>query len=170
MCLMPPLIIGSIHGNECMGAALVLETIEWLLDGYGDDDLATELIDGTEIVFVPLVNPDGYADEPAHRGNANGVDLNRNLGFAWLEEGDGPFSEPETQALRAMGDDASFTLGLSYHTVANYVNGPWNYTPQHPRDEALVQAMGDAYAAVFGFVKTHLLPFLQGLMGTSEQS
>ncbi|MBW2278959.1 MAG: carboxypeptidase regulatory-like domain-containing protein, partial [Deltaproteobacteria bacterium] len=139
-------IIGSTHGDECIGADTVLEIIEWLVTGYGDEQLPSDLIDGTDILFVPLINPDGYVDDPAHRENSNGVDLNRNMGFAWNGGGDYPFSEPETIALRDFSQAASFNLGLTYHTVAPYVNGPWNYTPHYPLDEDLCQAIGDAYA------------------------
>jgi carboxypeptidase D len=150
-------IIGAIHGNECISAEIVLEIGGWLLDGYGSDALATSLIDGAHLLLVPLVNPDGYSSPGASRENANGVDLNRNLGFGWIDEGPRPFSEPETRALRDASQARNFTLGLSYHTVAEYVNGPWNYTPHHPLDEDLIKAIGESYAgsssydAVFGW-------------------
>ncbi len=142
-------IIGAVHGNECFAAGMALEIADWLLTGYGDDATASDLIDGAEIVIVPLVNPDGYSSSMASRYNADGVDLNRNLGFGWASGqggGDAPFSEPETIALRDMSEGASFTLGLSYHTNDNYVNGAWNYRPEHPLDDALFEAIGEAYA------------------------
>jgi zinc carboxypeptidase/carboxypeptidase family protein len=147
-------IIGTIHGNECMSAHVVLETIDWLLDGYGDDPFISDLIDGAEIVLVPLVNPDGYSSAMASRGNAHGVDLNRNFGFAWINEGPSSFSEPESQAIRQLSQENSFNLGLSYHTIAQYVNAAWNYTPFHPPDEALFQAMGESYAGDSGYKVT----------------
>ena len=141
-------IIGGIHGNECMGAEVVLTTVTWLVDGYLEaDPFAKRLIDGAEITFVPLLNPDGYMAKWATRANADGVDLNRNLHFAWVGSGAFPFSEPETQALKQLSDESAFNLGISYHTVSHYVNGPWNYTPHHPPDAALIQTMGEAYAA-----------------------
>jgi hypothetical protein len=42
-------------------------------------------------------------------------------------------------------------LGLSYHTRADYVNGPWNWTPFHPRDEELIAAIGADYAGTSGY-------------------
>jgi hypothetical protein len=144
-------IIGGIHGNECLTVEMVLSIIGWVLEGYGHDEQLTNWVEGGELVFVPLVNPDGYMARPARRRNANGVDLNRNLGFAWvgangrMGEGSRPFSEVETRALRALGQDRSFVLGLSYHTKANYVNGPWNFTPHPPPDAALIDRCGTAY-------------------------
>ncbi len=139
-------IIGGMHGNECMGVQLCLLAAEWLVDGYGDDAFTTRLIDNAETVIIPLMNPDGYSAEDASRYNANRVDLNRNLYFAWVGEGAGPFSEPETRALRDFSEDNAFTLGISYHTVSKYVNAPWNYSPHHPPDEALIESIGEAYA------------------------
>lgn len=139
-------IIGGIHGNECMGVQMVADIAVWLTAEYGANPFATRLLDEVEVVLVPSVNPDGYVGERATRENANGVDLNRNLHFAWVNAGEAPFSEPETRAIRNLSDTQNFTLGLSYHTEAPYVNAPWNYTPHHPPDEALFQAMGEAYA------------------------
>ncbi len=147
-------IVGGIHGNECMSVDLVLEIIEALVDGYGDDEFTSDLLDGAEIVFVPLINPDGYTGTTARRVNANGVDLNRNFHFAWVREGTAPFSEPETRAMRDLSQKMSFDLGISYHTVATYVNSAWNYTPHHPPDEELFRVMGEAYAGTSGYKVT----------------
>jgi carboxypeptidase D len=144
-------IIGAIHGNECIAADTVLSIIEWMVDGYGSVPLVDDLVDGAETVLVPLVNPDGYSASPSTRENANGVDLNRNLGFGWVGSSGHPFSQPETVALRELGQDGSFALGLTYHTVASYVNAAWNYKPHHPLDEALFDEIGDAYAGTSSY-------------------
>ena len=145
-------IIGAIHGNECMGADIVLSAAEWMIAEYETDPVVTGLVDNAELVFVPLLNPDGYTAETATRENDHGVDLNRNLHFAWTGGGPEPFSEPETRALRALSQENSFTLGISYHTVSYYVNASWNYTPHHPPDEALFQTIGEAYAGKSAFL------------------
>ncbi len=144
-------IIGSIHGNECVAATMVMEITGWLLENYGSDSDVTQFVDEASITLVPLVNPDGYTGQWADRYNANDVDLNRNFGIGWIESGgwggnetgDYPYSEPETRAIRDM--EGNFSLGLSYHTIANYINGPWNYTPHHPPDDDLLWDMGTAY-------------------------
>jgi hypothetical protein len=144
-------IVGGIHGNECMSVELVVELAEHVIGSYGDDSFFSEIVDRTQITFVPVVNPDGYSTDTASRENANGIDLNRNFGFAWIGHGPSPFSEPEVKALRDLSLDMSFVLGISYHTVADYVNSPWNYTPHHPPDEELFSEMGNAYAGDSGY-------------------
>jgi hypothetical protein len=145
-------IIGAMHGNECMGAEVSMLAAEWLATGYGDDEFVTRLLENAEVVIVPLMNPDGYSAEDASRYNAAGVDLNRNLYFAWVGDGPKPFSEPETRALRDFSEDNAFNLGISYHTVSYYVNSSWNYTPHHPPDEPLFQAIGEGYAGTSSFL------------------
>lgn len=140
-------IVGAIHGDECMSAEVVLTAAQWLVDDYSNHaEFATRLIEGAEITLVPLLNPDGYEAETAKRKNANDVDLNRNLHFAWIGEGGMPFSEPETLALKQLSEMNNFNIGISFHTIDRYVNGPWNYTPHHPPDDELIQVMGEAYA------------------------
>ena len=86
------LVVGCIHGNECAGLAIVRRLAR------------TTAPAGTEIVVVPNLNPDGYRRDT--RGNARGVDLNRNFPSEWsrvaqpgdLEyAGPRPLSEPESR-------------------------------------------------------------------------
>ena len=86
-------IFGVIHGDEQAGLQIVA--------------LLTELPvpPGVDLYLVESMNPDGVANNT--RGNANGVDLNRNFPYNWGPigaPGDGQYagpaaaSEPETQA------------------------------------------------------------------------
>lgn len=140
-------ILGGLHGNECLSVAIVIALMERLVTPAPNDDVEFlgTLLNETTLVFVPLVNPDGYSGVSATRENARGVDINRNFGFAWISEGKRPFSEPETRAVRALSDRYPFQIGLSYHTVARYINGPWNHTPHHPPEAALIEEMAGAY-------------------------
>jgi protein MpaA len=84
------LVIGDIHGNERAGMRIAR-----LLIALGAPK-------GAELLVVPTINPDGVAARA--RGNAHGVDLNRNFPFYWRPLGGGeysgprPLSEPESRA------------------------------------------------------------------------
>lgn len=84
------LVVGAIHGDETAGIRIARRLI------------AARAPSGAELVLVPTINPDGVAART--RGNAHGVDLNRNFPFHWRPLGDGeysghsPLSEPESQA------------------------------------------------------------------------
>jgi protein MpaA len=104
------LVVGVIHGNEAAGAAIV------------DDLRSLPVPPGVELWLVPSLNPDGQAIND--RQNANGVDLNRNFPAKWAPLGTpgvwqygGPAaaSEPETQAMVALGESIQPDLVLWYH-------------------------------------------------------
>ena len=84
------LVVGDIHGNERAGMRIAR-----LLIALGAPR-------GAELLVVPTINPDGVAART--RGNARGVDLNRNFPFDWRPlgggeySGPGPLSEPESRA------------------------------------------------------------------------
>ncbi|MGV1048082.1 MAG: M14 family zinc carboxypeptidase [Solirubrobacterales bacterium] len=84
------LVVGCIHGDETAG----MRVARRLLAGGAPR--------GVELWVVPTINPDGVAADS--RGNAHGVDLNRNFSFDWAHlgggeySGTGPLSEPESRA------------------------------------------------------------------------
>jgi len=91
------LVVGCIHGDECAGVAIAKRLIAHPPARYVD------------LWVVPDLNPDGRA---AHtRGNARGVDLNRNFPYRWKPlprgryySGRRPLSEPESRiATRLIG-------------------------------------------------------------------
>jgi murein peptide amidase A len=82
------LVVGCIHGDECAGAAVVAPLVH-------------APPPGTDLWVVPDLNPDGRA--AGTRGNAHGVDLNRNFPWRWtrllgaVDSGRRPLSEPESR-------------------------------------------------------------------------
>jgi len=118
---------GAMHGNEGNTKALLDTWIGALEASSG------QIPKGTQVVVIPLVNPDGYAI--GTRNNARNVDLNRNFDTTdWqsdvetvngkpLEGGGGssPESESEAEALADYTRQLSPSLTLSYHSVASYV-------------------------------------------------
>jgi protein MpaA len=82
------LIVGSIHGNETGGIPIARA-----LERVSPHDL--------DLWIIPDLNPDGVAADT--RGNAHGVDLNRNFPYRWrrlngvYESGPHPLSEREAR-------------------------------------------------------------------------
>ena len=83
------LVVGYIHGNEPAGTAITT----------GLRSLRVPA--GVELWVIPTLNPDGGA--AGTRGNAHGVDLNRNFPWHWQHltgvyySGPKPLSEPESK-------------------------------------------------------------------------
>lgn len=104
------LVVGVIHGTEDAGLA-VLDLLDTL-----------PLPQGIDLWLMPAMNPDGLAGQ--QRGNANGVDLNRNFPHDWTAigqpgewqySGTGPASEPETRAFIEFTSRIRPVLTLWYH-------------------------------------------------------
>jgi protein MpaA len=101
------LVVGSIHGDETAGMRVARRLV------------AGAAPRGVELWVVPTLNPDGVAADT--RGNAHGVDLNRNFGFDWAHlgggeySGTGPFSEPESRAARRLIERVRPDLTIWFH-------------------------------------------------------
>lgn len=124
------LYVGAHHARERISVEVPMSFINYLIDGYGTDPMVDYLINQRELWFVPMLNPDGISwvaeghdwrkNRRINGDGTRGVDLNRNFDgcqcgdpdgewggvgtdhYTWSEVycGTGPFSEPETQALR----------------------------------------------------------------------
>jgi protein MpaA len=85
------LVVGCIHGNEPAGIAVTAQLI------------AAPPVPDLDLWIVPDLNPDGVA--AGTRGNAHGVDLNRNFPWRWQRlgglfySGRRPLSEPESRSV-----------------------------------------------------------------------
>jgi len=110
------LVVGSIHGNEPAGHAVVRRL------------RALAAPAGVQLWLVERSNPDGVV--AGTRQNARGVDLNRNFPYRWAGGGR-PFdtyfpgprgaSEPETRALQALVARVRPDLTLYYHQALRLV-------------------------------------------------
>ena len=179
----PEVMFNSLHhAREPAGLSQMIFFMWYLLENYGTDAEATYLLDNRELYIVPCVNPDGYVynetTDPLggglwrknRRDNGDGtfgVDLNRNYGWLWgaddngsspdpaseVYRGTGPFSEPETQAMRDFCIAHEFRSALNYHTYGNMLIHPWGFgqgvlTP----DSTLFTAHADLLTRNNGYV------------------
>lgn len=177
------LIMGCHHARELMSVEVPLLLAEYLLDNYGSSGEVTGLVDDRQIWIVPMVNPDGHVYVQNHhsgdwwnwwrknrRDNGDGtygVDLNRNYGYMWgydnsgsspnssseVYRGTGPFSEPETQAVRDFCAEHEFSVGLSYHSYSELIIFPWGYAPLYTGDHELFLTLADTLQKGNGYTR-----------------
>ena len=110
------MVVGVIHGDEDAGLQIV------------DELLTIDVPEGIDLWIVPTMNPDGTAAQV--RGNANGVDLNRNFPYRWARMGkrgywqySGPraASEVETREMVRFIRTVRPQLAIWYHQDLNLV-------------------------------------------------
>jgi len=139
------------HAREPMSMSQTIFYMWYLLENYDSDPEVQFLVDNTRMFFVPCINPDGYVLNETqnpngfglHRKNVNpvnasnpGVDLNRNYGYQWgttgisfntesdVYPGTGPFSEPESQAMRWLVYNHDMSFAFNSHSFGNLILHP----------------------------------------------
>jgi len=177
------LYTGLHHAREPIGAEAVLYFMDYLTDNYGSDPTATEIVDGRELYFSPVVNPDGYVYNETtdpdgggmwrknRRDNGDGtygVDLNRNYGYKWGYDdvgsspvtsdpdyrGPSAFSEPESQAVRDFVEARHFSITLNYHSYGRLFLFPWGYQRVYAPDHLYLSAIADSATSFNGYSPT----------------
>jgi len=111
------LYTGLHHARELISVSQTIYYMWYLLENYEKDPMIKQILDHTELYFIPVVNPDGLnyniaGYDPAedvftrnHRKNMrdndqngvfdpeiDGVDLNRNYGHEWGHDDEGSSS------------------------------------------------------------------------------
>jgi len=108
------LVVGCIHGSERAGIAVTRALRR-----------ATPP-EGTQLLVLDTANPDGCGADV--RGNAHGVDLNRNFPWGWRHlpgifySGTRPSSEPETRALEALIVRERPNVSIWFHQHLDWVD------------------------------------------------
>ena len=92
------LYTGVHHAREPMSVQQTIFFMWYLLENYDSDEEIQRIVDNTELYFVPVINPDGYAYNESTNPNGGGmwrknrrdngdgsygVDPNRNYGYFW---------------------------------------------------------------------------------------
>ncbi len=142
---------GNIHGDEITGGENAIRFARWLCQQYDQNATITNLINNREIWIYPLVNPDGRANMT--RYNNNGVDLNRDWGYIWNGEGSsfGPYSQPESKALRQMVLDNQFSIHMTFHSGIELFLYPWYFYEVPSPDNDQVEELAYIYASTSGY-------------------
>lgn len=144
------LVMGAHHAREWISVEVPMAALQKYLENYGKDEALTRLVNEREVWFVPMVNADGvtFSQNKSkywrknRRDNGNnvfGVDLNRNYGYKWgnvgasdspssdTYHGKGPFSEPESQAIKALYEREHFQAAVSFHSYSELILYPFGY-------------------------------------------
>jgi PKD repeat protein len=142
---------GGIHGDEIGGAENLIRYARDLCLGYGNNTTYTNLINSREIWLYYMVNPDGRAS--MSRYNAYGVDINRDAGYMWNGEGGspGPFSQPESKALRQCMLENQFVVYTNYHSGTEVIAYPWSYRGNSTPDVAHIHELAGVYSDSSGY-------------------
>ena len=162
------LYTGIHHAREPMGVQQMIWYMWHLLENYDSDPEIQQLVDATEMYFVPILNPDGYEynylTDPNgggmwrknRRNNGDGsmgVDPNRNYGYQWGYDDNGsspnpsdatyrgpsPFSEPEMKNIRDLCNAHEFKIALNYHSYSNLLLYVWGWTDTSSPDDVLLE-------------------------------
>jgi murein peptide amidase A len=108
------LVVGAIHGNEPAGIAIA------------DLLISRPALAGVDLWVVPSFNPDGVA--AGTRGNAHGVDLNRNFPWRWRPlsgvyySGAHPLSEPESRIAYRLLERLRPAVSIWFHQHLDVVD------------------------------------------------
>ncbi len=142
------------HAREAGTLSQLIFYMYYILENYYTDPSIKELVDNTEMYFIPMVNPDGYQYNQGTNpdgggmwrknrrpnGGSFGVDLNRNYSYQWggagtssdptsdVYKGPSSMSEPETQAMEWFAQQHDFVTALNFHSYADQLLFPWGYS------------------------------------------
>jgi hypothetical protein len=139
----------SIHGDELGGFILMMRLADSLLSAYPSSQRIKNMVDDLEIWINPLANPDGTyrtgntISSPV-RGNAHGIDLNRNfpdpLDLSILPE-------KENVDMMKFMRKHRFVISANFHGGAEVVNYPWDrWLSKYHADDSWFNNISRSYA------------------------
>jgi len=162
------LVDAGIHAREWIAPAVATYLLSQLVENKQNENL----LDGLDWYIVPVLNPDGYeythTSQRLWRKNRSrkassscpGVDMNRNFGFHWMENGASSnpcaetfagteaFSEIESQNFRDYvlkeNKDSRIKMYLTLHSYGWYILYPWGFTSALPSDEKELRSISVA--------------------------
>ncbi|KAK8856386.1 metallocarboxypeptidase ecm14 [Apiospora arundinis] len=152
------LITGGLHAREWISISTVNYLAWSFITSYGQDELVDRILDKYDIVFIPVVNPDGYEytwtnDRLWRKTRQNttmeycpGVDLDHAFGYQWGPSesqtepcsltygGEGPFHAVEAAQLaqwaknETQNNNVNFIAYLDLHSYSQQILWPYAYS------------------------------------------
>jgi carboxypeptidase T len=180
------LVMGCHHAREWISVEVPYLYAEHLLEHYDLDPEVRGLVDSSEIWIVPIVNPDGLdysihvyrywrKNRRANPDRSYGVDINRNYACRWgfdedgssgdpaseVYRGSGPFSEPETAAVRGLFAGRDVRAVVSFHSYGQVILYPWGYTTDPAPGDAELRATAETMSGLIAAVGGNVYGFGQ---------
>ena len=139
------------HSREWIAPMTVNYIAKTLVEGYGNDQRITDLLDAVTFYIIPVIQPDGniysWTNERYWRKNRRdngdgtfGVDWNRNFDSNFggsgadsftssdIYHGPAPFSEPESAALRDFfAANPNIAVHIDFHSYSQLILWPYGY-------------------------------------------
>ena len=151
------LITGGLHGREWISTSSVNYLLWSVLTSYDKEPMISKLLEHFDIVFIPVLNPDGYeytwqtdrlwrkSRQQTKMRFCRGLDLDHAFGYGWdaAKHQDDPCSESyggdqPFQAVEASGlakwaknetaNGVKFVSFLDLHSYSQQVLFPYSYT------------------------------------------
>ncbi|KAJ4306511.1 putative metallocarboxypeptidase ecm14 [Collariella sp. IMI 366227] len=151
------LITGGLHGREWISTSSVTYLLWSVVTSYGNEQSITKLLEELDVVFIPVLNVDGYeytwqtdrlwrkSRQQTKMRVCRGFDLDHAFGYEWdavkhqsdpcseSYGGDEPFQAVEASALAKWAKNeteygAKFVAFLDLHSYSQQVLFPYAYT------------------------------------------
>lgn len=159
-----PLIMltAATHGDELITVEVLMSLVDKLLEGYGSDQRATEILNRRVVWIVPVVNPDGFVSHNRYDGDA---DPNRSYPYPGRENARPTAS---IQALMDFFNARDFKGSIDFHAHGGLIMYPWGYTTQSPNPSGFsFQNVAARMAATNGYRAGQISRILYTAPGSS---
>ncbi len=178
------IFLGGHHAREWISVEVPYLLAKNLLENYTSNSEIRNLVNQSEIWIIPLVNPDGLVyslyfyrywrkNRRCNEDGSYGVDPNRNYGYQWgydnigsspnsysaVYRGPGPFSEPETQAIRDFMTGKHFQALITYHNYSQIIIYPWGFTEEPSPLDHLMSTMAEQMSIIMKKVNGNLYEY-----------
>ena len=120
------MLTAATHGDEIITTEVLLNLMNSFLEGASTNPRFAEYLDKLEIVFIPVVNPDGFSEQDRYD---NGSDPNRSYPFPENVNG------APTASINGIINFVKkypLTGSVDFHAYGRLIMFPWGYTKEAP--------------------------------------